>query len=307
LKILIAGAGGYVGKNFINFFYDEGCYEIFTIARKKIESKKIKYQYIGDINKVDIFNGKKYFFDIVINLMADTRHFGNKKNFYNDNVSSLKSLLKCLDGYYNYFFHVSTEAVFLSGKLKILTHQSSLPRRLLSDYAWSKNIAEKLFMNFKNSRGIKVILRPRLIWGGRQSTVNYKINSALTKNQFFYVDGGRYKTSVCHIRNLYLSIFQAIKYADNDDVFFVVDKDPVTFSNFVKINTSKKNLKKKIINLPRSFVYLACLVSDLLRKITFNKLSTPLSLSLYYLTLSSVIIDDKHTREKLKFNPKNYM
>ena len=276
MKILITGASGYVGINFINLFYNDGVRNIYTLSRKKIHSSKIKYQYIGDINKENLFKNKKEHFDLIINLIANTNHFSNRKKIYKDNVGTLKNLLQHLDGYYNYFVHISTEAVFLSGKLKNLSHKSKLPSFLLSDYAWSKNLAEKFFFDFSNTHGTKVVLRPRLIWGGYKSTVKYKINNALKNSQFFYLDNGDYKTSICHIKNLYLSILQIIKYAKNNDAFFIVDRDPVVFRNFVLKNISKFNVNKKIYNIPRLLIFFGCIFSDLIRKFTFGIVSLPL-------------------------------
>jgi nucleoside-diphosphate-sugar epimerase len=270
MKILITGATGYVGINFVNFFYNDGFRNIYTFSRKKINSSKIKYQYIGDINKENLFKSKKEHFDLIINLIANTNHFYDKKKIYKDNVSTLKNLLQYLDGSYNHFIHMSTESVFLSGKLKNLSHKSKLPSFLLSDYAWSKNLAEKFFFGFLNTHGTKVVLRPRLIWGGYRSRVKYKINNALKNGHFFYLDNGDYKTSICHVKNLYLSILKVIKHAKNNDAFFIVDRDPVVFRDFVLKNISKFNVNKKIHNLPRLLIFFGCAFSDLIRKFTFG-------------------------------------
>ena len=174
-------------------------------------------------------------------------------------------------------------------------------RRKVREYASKKNLAEKTIQQFKSKYKNKIIIiRPRLIWGGKNSVASKKLNSALKKKIFFYVDHGQYLTSSTHIYNLYNGINKAIKYGKNKGKYFILDKYPTRFDLLMNAISGKKI---QVFSINRFLIYLLCISGDLISWASFGKIRLILSRSLYYLTFSEVIIDDSYTKELLHFSP----
>lgn len=307
MNILVVGSSGYVGSNLVSFFSKSGKNRIFGIARTYHNNPLLEDTFLGDISnksflKVIVKTNIK--FDLVINCAAKTDHFGDKSLFYRENVLSIKNLLIELDGIYEKFIHISSEAVFLDGKLLNLSERSKLPRCNISEYSWSKKLAEKEILKFRSKYNCKImIIRPRLIWGGSNSVVKRKINSAIKKRIFFLVSGGNYLTASTHIFNLYQGILGAYKYGANKGTYFIVDSNPIKFKVLVSYILTQAEFDLKILSIPRAIVFILCYLSDLLYKFSFKVFRPQLSMSLYYLTFSEVIIDDRFSRKILKYIP----
>ena len=300
-KILIVGSNGYVGSNLIKYYSRYTKAQLFGISRTKNDSHLLKKNYIGNINDEPFLKSINQKFDIIINCAAQTKHFGLKKEFYETNVKSVVSLLSTFNGTYKTFIHLSSEAVFLNGKIPLLHERTPLPNKTLSDYAWSKNLAEREIDNFKQTFGGKIIvIRPRLIWGGFNSIVSLKLTEAIKNKFFFFVGHGDYLTSSTHIYNLYLGINKAIELGKNKQKYFIIDKSPIKFNKLINIILRKKI---NVPSLPRWLIYIMCNLADLLYYLSFKKIRLPISRSLYFLTFSEVIIDNSYTKKMIQYSP----
>jgi nucleoside-diphosphate-sugar epimerase len=300
-KILIVGSAGYVGSNLINYYSANPKLKIYGISRENNKNKGLAKNFIGDINDRSFLKTIIDRFDVIINCAAKTEHFGDKVDFYKNNVAMPINLLKIFDGKYKVFIHISSEAVYLDGKLPLLREKMKLPTKTISEYSWSKNLAEKAIQKFKSKYNNKIIIiRPRLIWGGKNAVSLKKLDSALKKKIFFYVDHGKYLTSSTHIYNLYRGINKAIRYGKNKDKYFIVDKQPVRFNLLMNAIYGKK---VQAFSINRSLIYMLCISGDLISWLSFGKIRFALSRSLYFLTFSEVIIDDSYTKKLLHFLP----
>lgn len=303
MKILIVGSSGYVGSNLISLYSRESNNKIFGISRSVHSNEKLQFNFIGDVSNLEFVASINLEFDVIINCIANTGHFGLKNIFFRDNVLTVKNLLEAFDGKYKTFIHLSTEAVYLSGKLPILSEEIMLPKYNLSTYSWSKKLAEIFINQFKSAFNSKIIIiRPRLIWGGSNSGVLGKILNASKKNLFFYVDAGKYLSSSTHILNLYKGINCAIKYGKNKKTYFITDGDPIMFNELIK-RIMGKQFKKDFPSLSRRLIYPLCLLCDLVNFLTFRFFKMPLSRSVYYLTFSEVIVDISLAKTELNFIP----
>jgi len=300
-KILIVGSNGYVGSNLINYYSSNPKLKIYGISRKNNKSKGLEKNFIGDVNDKLFLQTIHGNFDVIINCIAKTEHFGNKADFYKNNVVAPIKLLQEFDGKYKVFIHISSEAAYLNGKLPILKEKMKLPSNTISEYSWSKNLAEKEIQKFKSKYKNKIIIvRPRLIWGGKNSVALKKLSSALKKKIFFYIDHGRYLTSSTHIYNLYHGINKAVRYGKNKGQYFIVDKYPTRFNELMSAIYGKK---VQAFSINRHLIYLLCISGDLISWASFRKIRFILSRSLYFLTFSEVIIDDSYTKKLLHFSP----
>jgi nucleoside-diphosphate-sugar epimerase len=303
-KILIIGSHGYVGSNLIKYYSLDRDLLIYGISRKKGLIKAVKKNYTGDITDKQFLHNIKENFDVIINCAAKTDHFGDEQEFYRQNVEALNQFLTVFDGKYKVFIQISSEAVYLNGKLPILNENTNLPNNNISDYSYSKNLAERAITQFHSRFKNKIIIiRPRIIWGGENSIAFKKLSRAIEKKIFFYVDHGNYMTSSTHIYNLYQGINKAIEFGKNKGQYFILDEFPIRFKHLTEMILGDKI---KSPSIPRWLAYVLCNLADTMYYLSFKKVRLPLSRALYFLTFSEVVIDNSLTRKTLHFEPIPY-
>lgn len=305
MKILITGYGGYFATKLFKFFVDCG-YEVFAISRRK--ENVADNIYIGDLTSELLYEKLPQNFDIIVHCAANTSHFASFNESYNDNYLATVKLVNHFNNFCDKFIFLSTEAVFLGKNLAKLDCNSTFDlNKNYSTYSLVKKISE----NFISSKAMAsnstefIIARPRLIWGGDDCPAKLKIVNAMKKNFFFWVDKGEYFTSAVHYKNLCHGINQIIKYGKNNDKFFFTDRECIRFRDLVAKIVPEKSFKN-VLSINRYIIFFVSILGSILIKISRGKVVIPLNLSVYYLTLSTVLIDQSDTIFKIHYEPKEY-
>ena len=78
-----------------------------------------------------------------------------------------------------------------------------------------------------------IVVRPRFIWGKGDTTVLAELANAVREKRFAWIDGGRYPTSTCHVRNVCHGALLAAERGTSGGVYFLTDGDPVELRGFV--------------------------------------------------------------------------
>lgn len=269
-KILITGAGGFVGSNLTKFFIDSGC-SLKFISRKP--------NGLGDVLIYDDFiNGKfdKSFFDdvgVVIHLASIAHNF---------NIPSMEELDKV-----NQHFTQKILAALNNEALEKFIYLSSIAVSLLEknividtrQYGISKQKAENLLISFfkdHNPKAQLVILRPPLIYGKNAPGNFLKLLNILKKPlplPFGSLDNRR---SFLFIGNL-LSAIKGIvesKSVSGAHVYEVSDPWIETTSSFMR--AFKEATKAPAIIIPLPKFLLKTLLTLVGKKSIYEKLSLEL-------------------------------
>jgi len=166
-KILITGAGGFIGQALCDRFAKTK--NDVTIIIRKHKKNNFKYtQIIGDLkNEKLISNLKNY--DTVIHLAAfvDVKDsFKNVEKVYKINVEPTFNILKKISSVKKkpHFIYLSSSVVF--GNTNKIPIDESFPLNPTSPYAMSKACCEMLCRGFSNAYDIPItILRPFSVYG----------------------------------------------------------------------------------------------------------------------------------------------
>ena len=167
-KVVITGASGFVGKNFVKML-DLHHYEISVITRKKEKlenlfdaSVKIIEADLMDINSLkSAFEGQ----DVLVNLAAEVR---NQDLLEKTNVLGTKNCLEAIkhEGIKK-VIHLSSVGVigkpFSGSSIRIQEDVEPTPQ---NEYERTKNISEQLFVDESKTGAFElIVLRPTNVFG----------------------------------------------------------------------------------------------------------------------------------------------
>ena len=208
MKILITGASGFIGSEFISKFSND--FRIISYSRKtRKNNKKIKKNIINEKGTIEdkkiIKIIKKHSPDIVLHLA----NFGSMKQCEENAESAFKTnvygifnvIMGCINTNSKLIF-VSSREVYGETKGKNSSETDpTLPNNVLGI---TKALAENLIVYANRKYALEyTILRPSNIYGinGEKFVIKTMLNSAIQKKKIF-VNGGTQKLNLVHVNDV---------------------------------------------------------------------------------------------------------
>eukprot|EP00938_MAST-03A_sp_MAST-3A-sp1_P000960 g960.t1 len=269
-RVFLTGGSGYLGRNLIRFFVENGV-EVHAIARSEKSERIVKHlgavPFRADLLDIDGMMRAADGCDTTIHSAAFVKVWGNLEEARTITVEGTRNVLRVSKDTpsIDRVIHVGTEAgcipYYDGSALKNLTEETPLPERPFPGiYSTTKNEAEKVALSFQDAAGnLDVVsVRPRLIWG-RDDTVFLPSMVEATKSGVLqWFDGGEYYTSTCHVENVVEGIVRAA-VSDGHVVggrpFFLTDGAPVQFKWFVTELLRASGVAPPTSSVPMSLVW----------------------------------------------------
>lgn len=275
MKILITGAAGFIGFNFINFLLKKNKnihvigvdnlndYYSVILKRKRLQSlktfKKFKFYKLDisnfeDLNK--IFKNEKI--DVIFNFAAQAgvRYSILHPKKYNDyNIVGFFNLIE-LSRLHNIrkIFYASSSSVY--GDSNDFPLKENLKLRPKNIYALSKKINEEMAELYSNLYKIKMTgLRFFTVYGewGRPDMFIMKYIIASIKNSYFYLNNfgnhSRDFTYIKDVNNILYLLLRKSGAKKNHQIFNVCSSSPQKITKIIKI-LNHHFKKPKIKKLP---------------------------------------------------------
>lgn len=256
-KLIITGITGFVGQN-LNNYLKEG-FEVIGVSRMlNKENNFISYQEINNryLNEFDAFihlAGKAH----------DLKNVSNKNEYYEVNTELTKKIFDS--------FLISNSSVFIM--LSSVKAVADSAQKILSEnvtpnpkthYGKSKLLAEKYILSKKIPKNKKVyILRPCMIHGPNNKGNLNLLYNFVSKKIPWPLGSFENKRSFCSIDNLIFIISELIQREDiPSGIYNVADDDPLSTNELVKLIAKSKNIKLRIINIPKTFIILLTKIGD---------------------------------------------
>ncbi len=271
MKVIVTGAGGFIGKRLI---------EINDDTEFKLIPLSLRNQ---SVFAVDLCGA-----DAIIHLAGKAHDLSraDPQIYYDINYTLTKSLAeKAVQQNVSHFIYVSTIKVYGAETGSILNEHS--PCHPVDAYGKSKLQAE-IFLQNMQSKNFKVaIVRPPLVYGAGVKGNMLRLINLATKNTPLPFAKINNRRSMVYVDNL-IELLHTILREKASGIFLTSDEAPLSTEELLIM--IKKNLGKKnnFISLPKG-------VRKVLKFIKPN---------VYQRLFGSLVIDNSETNKLLNFKPK---
>ena len=172
---------------------------------------------------------------VVVHAAAYVEEWGSRADFRRANVEGTAQVLEAArTARVSRFVHIGTEAVLFDGHdLRDVDESAPYPVRQRYLYSETKAEAERLVLGASSEDFFTTSLRPRLVWGPRDTTVLPALLRMAEQGKFSWLDGGLHETSTAHVRNVARAVELALHRGRSGRAYFVADEGTRTYRDFL--------------------------------------------------------------------------
>jgi nucleoside-diphosphate-sugar epimerase len=306
MHAFLTGGSGFVGRNLIASLKARGD-TVSALARSDAAIKTVQQlgaePVLGDLENVEALRSGMTGCGVVFHSAAKVEDWGRYEDFYRANVNGTENVLQAARASgVKKIVHVSTEAV-LAGGPPICNADETWPRAKnpLGLYPLTKGLAEECVLAANSSELATVIVRPRFIWGKGDASLLPQIIQAVQRREFMWINGGRYLTSTCHVKNVCEGTLLAAEHGRGGEIYFLTDGPPIEFRYFITALLKTQNIDPGNRNVPlwlaRNFARIAETIWRVLR---LNS-RPPITRTAVCLIGESVTVNDTKARRELGY------
>lgn len=303
-KILVTGAGGFIGYHLANHLAESGYRVIGIDIHFPADSKQIHFEKIEtDFRDWEVMKDLMVGVDVVFHLASAHLQISlDESEYWDINVNSLKPLLELArKNNIKRFIHVSSVGIY--GNLKTWPADEESECNPQSIYGETKIAGEAEVLNFSQKTGFPVvIIRPAWVFGpGCPRTL--KIYKTLQKKRFVMIGDGQNLRHPVFIRDMLQSFLLAMENEEAVGKTFIIGGDrPITTNELIKGFVNILNTPEPIIRIPYSLGKTIAHASERIFKII--KKEPPISTRSLEFFDTNNAFDITKARKLLNFNPK---
>lgn len=258
--VFVSGGSGFVGRNLIRALVQRGD-TVRALARSDSAARAVEalgaHAVYGDLVDTAGLRDALAGCATVFHAAALVAEWGPRQEFEAVNVEGTRQLLAAAQtAGVSTFVHVSTEACFADGSPLInIDETRPFPEHPLPRYPATKARAERLVLAANTATLRTVAVRPRLIWGGDDSSLLPQIVDAVRQGRFAWIGGGRHLSSTCHIDNVIEGCLLAERQGRGGQAYFLSDGAPLPFRDFLSRLLATQGVDAGGRSLPRGLAW----------------------------------------------------
>lgn len=306
MQIFVTGGSGFVGGHLIEALV-RGGHEVRALARSDRAAAQVQAfgatPVRGELGAVG--PGLLAGVDAVIHAAAFVEDWGTRAQFWRGNVVGTRDTLDAARAAgVRRFIHVGTEAALFAGRDLIDIDESTpYPARQRYLYSESKAEAERLVLAAASDTFVTLSIRPRLVWGPRDSSVLPAIVRMARAGSFAWIDGGRARTSTTHIDNLVHALTLALTRGTSGRAYFVADDGQRTIREFLTALAATQDVALGERDVPAAIARpLARVVEGAWRLLQIEK-QPPMTRFAIDMMACSITVDTGRARAELGWAP----
>lgn len=268
-KILITGAGGFLGRYIVDLLLKEG-HQVSGLGRTKHQDlidRAVTWYPVDLRNYKDVLAACAGH-DGIIHCASKIAMWGDKEEFHSINFLGTQNLIKAAQNHgIKKFVYTSTPSVVF-GKDDICNGDESLPYPTdsVSLYGKSKALAEELVLKSNSDRFFTCAIRPHLIFGPGDDHLVPRLVEAAKASRLKIVGDGENMVDVIAVQNAAQAHLQAYfalgpNSPVNGSPYFIAQEKPVKlweFTNTLLGFFGVEPIKKKVPFGVAYFVGMLC-------------------------------------------------
>ena len=236
MKIFVTGASGFVGGHVVERLLRDG-HQVAAMARSERSAKAVEA--LGGVpvrcglDDVDASHLERC--DAVVHCAAYVEEWGSRADYWGANVEGTRRVLAAARAAgVGRFVHIGTEAALFDGHdLVDVDEAEAYPARQRFLYSETKAEAERRVLAANAEGFVALSLRPRFVWGPRDTSVLPAVLRMVREGSFAWLDQGRSLTSTCHVANLAEAVSLAMTRGRGGEAYFVADDGTRTLRSFL--------------------------------------------------------------------------
>jgi nucleoside-diphosphate-sugar epimerase len=262
-KILITGAGGFLGSYITRELLKNNFYQVHSFSRSRystLESLGI-IQHVGDLENFDNIKEALIGIDAVIHCASKVGMNGRYQDFFKANVLGTENLIKAMkETGINKLVYTSTPSVvFGKDDLIDADETTPYPENFLTAYAETKMLAEKKVLEANDKNFWSVSLRPHLVFGPGDLNLIPRLLISRKKNQLKIIGDGKNKVDVIYVENAAKAHVQALgKLESNPQIrgqAYFIGQGPVVLWDFINLILKHNGLPAVEKKVPLAIAY----------------------------------------------------
>ncbi|MFA5108556.1 MAG: NAD-dependent epimerase/dehydratase family protein [Candidatus Micrarchaeia archaeon] len=287
MQIIVAGASGRLGQNFLKYCAKERL-SVVALVRKnsytgnisaKIPIRSVDYSQAGFGELKQALADATH----IVNLTGSTDSSLSLNQLRQANVQATKMLLDAAPSKLEKFVHLSSISVY--GKKFSGVQDESSPRRAYGNYGISKLEGEQLVLSYANRLNV-IILQPGMIYGPGFKEGFYPVLKNLSSNKMAIVGSGENHIPLVHIDDVSKAI--ACACASQKSVcgscYLIVTEPQLTQNQLMEIASAALKVPAPSKHINYSFLRLAACAKMLYNSLMGKKSSLTIEMidQLYY-------------------------
>lgn len=305
MKVFLSGGSGFLGGHLIEHLVAKG-HQVVAMARSEA-SAEIVEGFGAAVSRCDLSSVLATDLqgcEVVIHCAARAEEWGTRQQFWSANVDGTTALLKAAQGAgLRRFVHVGTEAVLFAGRDLVDADETHpYPDRHRYLYSETKAEAERRVLA---AEGIETIsVRPRMIWGPRDTSVLPALVKMHRQGSFAWIDGGQRLTSTTHVKNVAHALELALTRGAPGRAYFVLDDGRRSVRQFLgELVEAGAGITLGNRNLPSWLARPLAVVVEGLWRLLRVKSPPPMSRFAIDMMSSVVTLRDARARTELGYRP----
>jgi nucleoside-diphosphate-sugar epimerase len=304
MRVFVTGGSGFVGGHVIEALVREG--HVVRAMARSASSEKVVRGFgatpvrceLGAVPESALQD-----IDAVVHCAAFVEEWGTRAQFWEANVEGTTQLLAVArKAGVKRFVHIGTEAALFDGHdLVDVDERAPYPTKQRFLYSETKAEAERRVLAADAPGFTTISLRPRLVWGPRDTSVLPAVLRMAKEGSFAWLDGGRARTSTTHVANLAHAVSLAL--TKGRGVYFVADEGQRTAREFLTALAATEGVSLGERSLPGAIARaVAAVVEGLWRALRIER-TPPMTRFAVSMMSRTVTVSTEKARAELGYRP----
>ncbi len=236
MQVFVTGGSGFVGGHLVEALVKAG-HRVRALARSDRSAATVvgygAEPVRADLDVLEAVHVRGC--DALVHVAAYVEEWGTRAQFWQGNVvGTERALAAAKAAGLRRFVHVGTEAAVFDGHdLVDIDEDHPYPAHQRFLYSETKAEAELRVLAANDDAFTTISVRPRFVWGPRDTSVLPAILRAAAAGRFAWIDGGRARTSTAHVFNVVAGLVRALEHGEGGRAYFVADDGTRTYREFL--------------------------------------------------------------------------